>query len=231
MAEVKRLVCLANSRKLSGRCVAGMEVVDGAKMGWVRPVSAREHQEVSEHERQYPDGSDPRVLDVVLVPLIEPRPSSYQQENWLLDPELYWEKVDRIGWEDLVTLADPTAPLWVDGPSTHNGQNDVITLAEAEELTSSLRLLYVSDLKLSVFAPGSAFGNPKRRVQGRFSYNGIQYWLWVTDPDYEKAYLSQANGDYEIGEAYLTVSLGEPFDGRCYKLIATIIQPQRASSE
>jgi len=48
MATVKRLVCLANSRKLSGRCVAGRELSGGRPIGWVRPVSARENEEVSE---------------------------------------------------------------------------------------------------------------------------------------------------------------------------------------
>ena len=229
--EVKRMVCLANSRKLNGRCLAGIELADGRKVGWVRPVSSREHQEVSEHERQYPDGSDPRVLDVMQVPLLEPRPGSYQQENWLLDPEHYWEKVDSIQWDELALLTDPPGPLWIDGHNTYNGRNDTIPLVEAERLRSSLRLVYVPDLSLSVLVPGRAFGNPKRRVQGRFTLDGTEYRLWVTDPGYERAYLSQKDGDYQLGECYLTVSLGEPFEGRCYKLIATIIQPQGGPSE
>lgn len=95
MATVKRIVCLANSRKLNGRCVAGKELAGGRPGGWVRPVSAREHEEVSEYERQYEDGSDPRVLDTMDVPLLDPRPRGYQQENWLLDPDQYWVKVGR----------------------------------------------------------------------------------------------------------------------------------------
>jgi hypothetical protein len=78
MTTVKRIVCLANSRKLNGRCLAGKEFGGTGVGAWVRPVGAREHGEVSEYERQYEDGSDPRVLDVIDVPLIGPQPKDFQ---------------------------------------------------------------------------------------------------------------------------------------------------------
>lgn len=224
MAVVKRIVCLANSRKLSGRCVAGKELLGSKPIGWIRPVSTREHEEVSEYERQYQDGSDPRVLDIMDVPLLAARPTGYQQENWLLDPEHYWVKVGRRGWNELSQLADPVAPLWVNGQSTYNGLNDKIPLAMAGGLTSSLRLIHVDRLALSVFKPGEAFGNPKRRVQGRFQHDGVEYRLWVTDPAYERTHLAKPDGDYEIGESFLTLSLGEAFNDACYKLIAAVIE-------
>ena len=110
---VKRIVCLANSRKWSGRCVAGREISAGGYPGpWVRPVSDREHEEVSEHERQYQDGSEPRVLDVIEVPVLEARPSGFQRENWLLDPNRYWQLVRRLTPSDLARFAMREATLW-----------------------------------------------------------------------------------------------------------------------
>ncbi|MDE0200959.1 MAG: hypothetical protein OXK73_00830 [Rhodospirillaceae bacterium] len=223
---MKRIVCLANSRKLHGRCVAGREWNDGQVGRWIRPVSDREHQEVSEYERQYEDGSDPQVLDVIDVPLVEPRPRGFQSENWLLDAEYYWERAGRLSWFDLPQLADSAAPLWLDGHSTYHGRNDKIPLEIADSVGDSLKLIHVDDFQLSVFKPGEAFGNTKRRVQGRFSYGGNSYCLWVTDPVYERQYLAKLDGTYSVGECFLTVSLGEPFGGAVYKLVASIIAKQ-----
>ena len=225
MTESKRIVCLANSRKLAGRCIAGREWSEARGAGgWIRPVSAREGREVAEYERQYEDGSDPRVLDVVNIPLLEARPEDWQTENWLLDPEYYWEKEGTYSWFDLPRLADPVEPLWIGGHSTWNGMNDKIPLELARSLSSSLQLIHVERLQLEVFSPGEAFGNPKRRVQGQFSHAGTDYALWVTDPGYERTYLAKLDGVYGIGGCYLTASLGEPYEGACYKLIAAIIE-------
>jgi hypothetical protein len=224
VATVKRIVCLANSRKLNGRCIAGIEMIGGHSAGWIRPVSDREHGEVSEYERQYENGSDPRGLDIMNVPLLDAQPKGFQHENWLLDPDHYWEKVGSATWGDLQELAEPLGPLWINGHSTYSGLNDKVPLSLAESLDSSLRLIHVERLTLSVFKPGEAFGNPKRRVQGRFLHDGTTHWLWITDPQYEREYLAQPDGDYEIGESFLTISLGEPHNGACYKLIAAIFE-------
>jgi hypothetical protein len=224
MSTVKRILCLANSRKLNGRCIAGKELLNGEPLDWIRPVSAREHGDVSEYERQYEDGSDPRVLDIMDVPLLDATPKNYQHENWLLDADSYWVKIGHAKWDELFQFTDANEPLWIDGHSTYNGLNDKISISEAAELNSSLRLIHVEALTLSVFKPGEAFGNPKRRVQGQFRHGETDYQLWVTDPAYERAYLAKADGNYEIGESFLTISLGEPYNDACYKLIAAIIE-------
>ena len=222
---VKRIVCLANSRNLAERCIAGREWTEGRGAGdWVRPVSDRETQGVSEYERQYEDGSDPQVLDIIDIPLLERHPEDHQTENWRLDSKCYWEKVGRLSPFDLAVLEDPAGPLWIDGFDTYKGRNDTIPIAAIGTVADSLRLIRVDRLELVVCRPGEAFGNNKRRVQGRFRYSGTTYALWITDPRYERSYLAKLNGIYQLGECYLTITLGEPFRGLCYKLIAAVIE-------
>lgn len=223
MPTVKRLACLANSRKLSGRCIAGKELIEGKPVRWIRPVSDRPQGEVSEDERQYEDGSDPSVLDVIDVPLKEHRPHTYQSENWLLDPDKYWRRVKGMNWKDLASLVDDPPCLWVNESSTFTGLNDRVPTTQAEKLTESLYFLYVKSHKVRVLAPGAAFGNVKRRVQAAFTYRGVEYRLWVTDPVVERRYLALTDGEYPLDECFLTVSLGEPHDGYCYKLVAALI--------
>ena len=221
----KRIVCLANSRKMRGRCIVGKELINDQPAGWIRPVSDRENEEVSEYERQYEDGSDPQLLDIMNVPLLEPKlkPESPQHENWLLDPNSYWKKDGCMNWRDLELLVDREESLWLNADSTRNGLNDRVPLSFAGSLDSSLRFIRVDKLILYVFAPGENFGNFKRRVQGQFRHDGDEYHLWVTDPKYERSYLKKGNGKYEIGTSLLTISLGEPHQGHYYKFIAAII--------
>ena len=182
----KRIVCLANSRKPGGRCVAGRELVDDRPEAWVRSVSAREHQAVSKGERQYQDGSDSMLLDIMDVPLLEHRPEDYQQENWLLDPDHDWKKIDGFPWGGLDQFSEAGGTLWRNGSSSYHGTNNRIPLQQAAEETSSLKLIHVDEVRLRVFAPSLDFGKSKRTVQARFQFSGNDYALSVTDPDIEE---------------------------------------------
>jgi hypothetical protein len=167
------------------------------------------------------------VLDVIEVPLLEHQPKSYQVENWLLDPKSYWVRTDHIEWGELESFADDPAVLWLNSSSSYNGLNDRVSVGDSASLHCSLYLLYLETIKLRVFAPGAAFGNPKRRVQAQFHWKGANYNLWVTDPIIERTYLSEEDGEYDIGKCFLVISLGEAHDdGYCYKLVATIITPE-----
>ena len=178
---------------------------------------------MSEYERQYEDGSDPRILDKIDLQLNGQQPDGFQTEKWLLDQRHYWKKVGSYSPFELSTLADPVKPLWVNGHSNYNGRNDKIPIAATGSMNTSLRLIYVEELAIEVFAPGEAFGNSKRRVQGRFDHAGRTDSFWITDPFCERLYLSKLDGTYQIDGCQLTISLGEPYGDAIYKLIAAIV--------
>ena len=224
MGTEKRVICLANSRKLSGRCIAGVEIVGGKTAGWIRLVSDRENMEVSEWERQYENGRDPKVMDIIDIPLLRHQPWRHQNENWLLDSGYYWRRTGKAKWKHLEFLAYVGYYLWVDGFSSYSGKNDRIPDNRNDSLKDSLCLIHVDRLELRVFAPGEAFGNAKRRVQARFEHTGAEYALWVTDPRYERKYLRMPDGGYHLGESYMTISLAEPYRGHVYKLVAAIVE-------
>lgn len=227
MGIVKRIVCLANSRKLSGRCIAGIEIDDnGNRIGWIRPVSARPTGELLQGQYQYGDGTEVRVLDIVEVPLLYPQAHGYQSENWLIDPTRQWKRVGRLSWHDLYRLVDTPEPLWLDGYHTIQGTNDKVPYSSATHLRTSLRLLYVDRLYLTTIIETSFTGGSRHRLQGRFFYCSQHYSLWITDPVYEQQHIIPHRENRELHRCFITVSLSEPFKGYCYKLIAAIIVPE-----
>ena len=217
---VRRIVCLANSRMPRGSCIAGKVLEsDGRPGSWVRPVGGRENEGVAARESRYADGGAPSLLDIMDVPLLSAQPKDHQQENWLLDPNHRWAKVGRLGLVDLSEWTDEPETLWVNGCSTSKGHNDRVKASDADSPGNSLCLIKVN---LNVWV----FDYYYRRVQGRFRHKGTDYWLWVTDPDYEQEYKPRPDGRYQLGECFVTVSLaGANRDGYCYKLIAAIIKP------
>jgi len=146
----KRIVCLANSRKHSGRCIAGKEVLAEGVGNWIRPASARPSAEVSEEERRYRDGQSPKVLDIIDIPMLAAAPHLYQVENFVIDAECYWTKRDVLAWTDVRPLLDKPVSLWSNGDSTYHGTNDRVTLDIAAKHDYSLVLIQPDALLVNV---------------------------------------------------------------------------------
>lgn len=228
MSETKKIVCLANSRKHSGRCVAGKEVLVKGYGDWIRPVSARPSAEISEEEERYEDGTTADVLDVIKIPVIGATPTLHQSENCVIDADYYWVKKGQISWPDLKQLVDQPKPLWINNDSTYYGLNDRVKVELAAKLKNSLMLIEPEDLTIKVLTEGKEFGNPRRRVRAEFTHVGTKYSLIVTDPVAEKALLAKPNADYKMKNTYLCISLGEAHnDGSCYKLVATVLSKNK----
>ena len=230
---LRTIICLANSRKPpSGRCFAGKLWANGRSGEWIRPVSARDGHEVSEVERRYEDGHMARLLDVVEVPMIEAKPFAFQRENHVLDAEYYWRKVAVASWTDVLAAADRhDAQFWSRSQSTYHGLRDKISETDVAAFVASLKLIHVRDLTIVVQREGGYEGRPaKRKARATFTYNDEPYLLSVSDPEIEDEYLKRGDGKYEVGEAALCISLVEVFHGFSFRVVASVITPQRCEA-
>src|SRR5262249_42457084 len=171
--------------------------------------------------RRFEDGQDPILLDVIRIPMIEPRPHGAQTENHLIDDSEYWIKEREANWNELCSALDAVdGSLWNNDSSGSNGRYDRVAEAKIAKLPDSLKLIEVKDFKIEVALEGSQF--KKRKVRGKFSLNGIDYKLAVTDPKIEREYLRKGIGEFNVGNVILCVSLGDIFKGYAYKLIASV---------
>lgn len=219
-----QMVCLANSRKYGGRCVAGKEITeDGKSAGrWLRPVSQEDWGTLSMRCIALQDGAMPNLLDIVTVPIQGPDPRHCQQENAVADPTRAWRRKGRLPIDRLPELVDDVEALWINGYDSRYGLNDRIPQDVAEtRVRSSLLLIQPAELRICV----EEFVNSPLKVRARFHFKNVEYGLTVTDPLVEFAYSQKPLGEYPATQkdVYLCVSLGEPFEGYCYKLAAGFV--------
>ncbi|MEA3432203.1 MAG: hypothetical protein U9R01_05970 [candidate division WOR-3 bacterium] len=220
--ESIEIVCLANSRKISGRCIVGKVILENK---WMRPVSNRDSEEISEEERRYENGQMPKLLDIISIPVKEHKPQLFQNENYLINDDYYWEKRGEFS-SSLDNLLDAPNDLWGTQSSSYQGQYDRIPEDMCVNYEESLYLIKPQSLKIIVRTEGQEFDNAKRKVRAKFKYNDITYIFPVTDPVIERKYLSGENGNFTLSteNIYLCVSVGLPYNGYCYKFLASIIE-------
>jgi hypothetical protein len=224
----KTIVCLANSRKYQGRCVAGLEFQARKVGGWIRPVSGLERG-VLVYERfcGNANGRDPKLLDVLDIEFLVPQPHRYQAENHRIDPCKRWIYCGTIKPEELLPgVQRVRGPLWFNGESTKFGLNDLIPEAVTASFTNSLLLVQPEELAITVTIEGEKNGEPRRRIRGEFALDDCWYIFSVTDCAVEQA-LAKRDPGYEkrLRRPLLCVSVSEilPSTGACYKLIAGVV--------
>jgi hypothetical protein len=198
------IIVLANSVKHGQHCVAGKCINTG---NWIRPVSNANGAELSHEQAKYqnPYGTfGVKPLQKIRMGFTQYVPLPHQPENHLIDGNL-WQQNYSINEADLVAHLDTPDNLWGQGNRVQHSQ---ITMG-LYNIDQSLYLVQVDNLNLYTNDDG------KRRAS--FDYNGSDYDLAVTDPKFDEIFREQR----EVKEI-LCISLGEEYQGYCYKLVATI---------
>ncbi|MBU4311245.1 MAG: hypothetical protein KJ706_00815 [Candidatus Omnitrophica bacterium] len=206
----KEIICLANSYKLQHRCVAGKGIKDHK---WIRPVSTIGTGELTIPQISFSDGKMPQLLDIIKVPFDVLKPLSCQPENILISNEK-WEKTGEFQKDKLPELCDNPESIWFN----EKYYNDKIKVEyfEKVKIESSLFLIKPDSLKIL----------QDKKSRAIFEYNTVKYNLAITDPITKDEFNKKDKGEYTINtrDVYLCISLGEPFQGFCYKLVAGIIR-------
>jgi len=220
---VIEFICLANSYKHSGRCVAGLRTDGG---GWIRPVPADGTGTLLPSHYQLAGSGEPKILDVIRLGLTKPAPRFFQPENHTME-QRRWELIARpASISHLATLA----------AALHRGQDLFRTtdgsvpeeFLKRSPVPSSLELVHPAEIRWQ-----SVFHTGEMTLKGRVRFRLGNTWhdLPLTDPLYLTKLQRLKEGDHtqvEIGIAsdrqiLLTISLGEPYKGHCYKLVAAIV--------
>lgn len=225
----RTIICLANSYKHGGRCVAGREYQEGVAGAWLRPVSVREGRELSAAECRY--GllrGTVTVGDIADVELARPVPHAHQVENHEIAATGGWRKFGCASWTLLYACQDADyADFWIDHGSSSRGVADRVPISLAPDLSASLQLIYLRRLELLV---RTGFNGVGKEVRACFTHLGMEYNLKVTDPVICESMKNKQPGTYPEGMVLLCISVSEPFQGFVYRLVATIITPRRCES-
>lgn len=227
-------MCLANSRKLSGRCVAGIQ--PGGE-GWIRVVSRSSSGTLSRSHYTFADGRQVALFDVVEVDVARARPEPHQPENWMLGREgrswidwmlgpPRWKLLEKVSGAGALPLLEKSlffaSNLLGDNRDRVNYSN-----FDGNPAAASLTLVEPSDIRWRI----SQLLGGRRQTRTSFTVDGRSFDLPVTDPDWERRLSllpSGIHGSEEVeisrtDRVFFTISLGEPFNGECFKLVSAVI--------
>lgn len=225
MPHTLDMVCLANSWKHGGRCIAG-KIYGGSRSGeWIRPVSPTAgHRQITFDQMNYGNGQFAQVLDIIRIEFTLNEPNTFQRENLIISGKR-WEKLGRLDQKNLHHWMDAPNRIWTNGENSKYGFNDKV---------SHLRLLANRPSSLVMIQPDNAAlrvtvaveRNEKIKIRLHFDHNGIRYSLTTTDLWAQNHFREHGIGEYEMQNIQaMTISLGEPFpNGDTTKIVAEIFR-------
>lgn len=212
----KSIICLGNSYKNGGRCLAGIEVkktfngysvvknYDGSPK-WIRPVMANDNQGIPESMVK-----SFGLFDILDIDVMHDVPSGAHSEN------VHFRSINKVGHYNgsLTALCD-------DNHSLIFGNRGK---AVPEEIfcAGGYSLMFVKPENLFIETQYDDYGHEKYRIQ--FSYKGNRYDFPLTDPEYiSMLQRGSRKSGLRKNDIYLTLSLGVNYNDWHYKLVAGVV--------
>ena len=204
----KYFICLANSYKHGGRCIAGIEVVphtdgslgivrhDDGRPRWIRPVSMSANGEIPNHLAE-----SFKIFNLVKLTEVVPCPDKAHSED------MHCTRMENCPFE-LSPTKDFIGQL-VD--TKHQAvfylKGKAIPATMIDRLDYSLMLIHPEN--------ACAYCDEERensKYRMKFSYFGSNYDFPITDPVFLEQFKKNPNSYKDLNDIYLVLSLGLEFN-------------------
>ncbi len=217
----KYFVCLANSYKRGGRCIAGIEIVfdniggwkpvrnEDGRPRWIRPIAKTTYGEIPNFAAENID-----MLSVVKLTNVVACPERCHVEN------VYYSCMEaceyNTSWESnmMNQLIDSKHQ------SIFHNRGRAVSAEMLAGINYSLMLIHPD--KASAYRDEN---REKSKNRMKFTYYGIEYDFPITDPAFLDEFKREPERYDEIPGVYLALSLGLEFEGWHHKLVAGVIIP------
>ncbi len=217
----KYFICLANSYKHGGRCIAGIEVIpqsdgslcivrhDDGRPRWIRPVSMSANGEIPNHLAE-----SFKIFSLVKLTDVEPCPDNAHTED------VHCTRMEICPFELSPTkdFLDQLIDTQHQAAFYFRGKSIPTTIID--RLDYSLMLIH-PDNACAYCDEGRE--NSKYRM--KFTYNESNYDFPITDPVFLEQFKKSPDSYADLEGVYLVLSLGIAFEGFHYKLVATVLIP------
>ena len=213
----KYFICLANSYKRGGRCIAGIEILYNTPTDWsvihnevgapiwIRPIGHTTYGEIPTiTANKIPYYSIVKLTDV------NPCPKELHTED------VFYSRIEVIG--NIVPTTE-TLNQFVDKIHTTILFNQWKAVAVGANIPEAYSLMLIHPDNISTYVDDS-WEKPKIRM--KITHCGTTYDLPVTDPVFLDAYKANPCILQNNSNTYLTLSLGLDFEGWHHKLVASV---------
>lgn len=212
---LKEIIVFANSVKHGNSCVASKCT---RTHEWIRPVSDSKGSAILESQTKILNERKGtkwplKTLQKVRINLSEHAPlANHQPENYIITHGDQWTDHFKISVADADNYLDNPDDLWGDDSRV----NYELIKNQEVKVSNSLYLI-----KLKKLEPYKELRDGEIKRRAKFLYNHINYDFAVTAREFDD--LIRQDQKVTLNNVIICTSLGESYNGYCYKLVASII--------